>query len=281
WKRRERHERELGVEHEQDDGDAQDHHDVGAGHGDEHEQHLHLFGIDAGPGHELADLRPVVVAEVKALQLVEEPAPQLRLGPERDLERGVAPVGREPTDEHRRDDDGDRPTHERAAVVRVDAAVDGPQREQRDRDLRDGPAERGEHSEDDRATALRRDLAHQPPATATLVVLGRGWVRAHCRPRAQRGTRGMRRPAIPMISRCISLTPPPNVPMVAPAYSTSRLPARTAPAEPFLSVPAAPTTSMSSRSDSMRSSVPNTFMADASAGLSSPCSWREATRQLN
>ena len=82
WQGRERHERELGVEHEEHDGDADDHHDVGARDGDEHEQHLYLFGIDAGPGHQLADLRAVVVAEVQALQLVEEPAPQLGLGPE-------------------------------------------------------------------------------------------------------------------------------------------------------------------------------------------------------
>ena len=55
---------------------------------------------------------------------------------------------------------------ERAAVVRIDAVVDRLQREQRDRDLGDGPAERGRHADDDPPRTRDRDLAHQPPAAA-------------------------------------------------------------------------------------------------------------------
>ena len=84
--RRERDDRELRVEDEQHDRDAEHHHEVGARDGDEHEQHLHLLRVRAHPRHQLTDLRAVVVPEVQPLQVVEQPAPQLGLGPQRDDE---------------------------------------------------------------------------------------------------------------------------------------------------------------------------------------------------
>ena len=68
-----------------------DHHHVRARDRHEDEQHLHLLGVGADARHQLTDLGAVVVPEVQALQVVEEPAAQLGLGAQRDREGGGAP----------------------------------------------------------------------------------------------------------------------------------------------------------------------------------------------
>ena len=83
-----------------------------------------------------------------------------------------------------------------------------------------------------------------------------------------------------MISRCTSFTPPPNVPTGACRYAASSSPRSTAPGVSRLRYPALPSTSRSKRHASTRSSVPNTFIADASAGFSAPVARLVATRQL-
>ena len=63
---------------------------------------------------------------------------------------------------------------------------------------------------------------------------------------AQRGARGIPRPAIPMISRCTSLTPPPNVPTGAWRYACSSVAADADAGGAVLQIRrTAPTTSMS------------------------------------
>src|SRR5581483_11844754 len=84
-------------------------------------------------------------------------------------------------------------------------------------------------------------------------------------------------PAAAMMSRCISLVPPPNVKISADRCARSIRPASTSPADPARTTEPAPSTSISSRYASTANSVPNTFVADAAAGPSGP---DEATRQF-
>jgi hypothetical protein len=69
-----------------------------------------------------------------------------------------------------------------------------------------------------------------------------------------------------MISRCISFVPPPKVKMSAARCARSIRPASTSPAEPDRTEAFAPSTSISSRYASTANSVPNTLVAEASAG---------------
>ena len=80
-----------------------------------------------------------------------------------------------------------------------------------------------------------------------------------------------------MMSRCTSLVPPPKVKMSAARCARSIRPASTSPGEPDRTAADAPSTSISSRYASTANSVPNTFVADASAGPTTPA---EATRQF-
>ncbi len=67
--------------------------------------------------------------------------------------------------------------------------------------------------------------------------------------------------------------------MSAARCARSIRPASTSPADPERTTPAAPSTSISSRYASTANSVPNTFVADASAGPRTPPD--EATRQFS
>src|SRR5699024_6950147 len=73
-----------------------------------------------------------------------------------------------------------------------------------------------------------------------------------------------------MMSRCTSLVPPPKVRINDERWSRSIRPWSSAPGEPSRTTAPAPRISMSSRYPSVANSVPNTFVADASAGESSP-----------
>ena len=84
-----------------------------------------------------------------------------------------------------------------------------------------------------------------------------------------------------MMSRCTSFVPPPKVRISAARCARSIRPASTSPADPERTPPDAPSTSISSRYASTANSVPNTFVAEASAGPSDPAPPDEATRQFS
>jgi hypothetical protein len=84
-----------------------------------------------------------------------------------------------------------------------------------------------------------------------------------------------------MMSRWTSFVPPPKVRISAARYARSIRPASTSPADPDRTTPPAPSTSVSSRYASTANSVPNTFVADASAGPKDPAPPEDATRQFS
>ena len=73
-----------------------------------------------------------------------------------------------------------------------------------------------------------------------------------------------------MMSRWISLVPPPKVRISAARCARSIRPASTSPADPERTCAFAPSTSISSRYASTANSVPNTLVAEAAAGLTAP-----------
>jgi hypothetical protein len=77
-------------------------------------------------------------------------------------------------------------------------------------------------------------------------------------------------PAAAMMSRCTSFVPPPKVRISAARCARSIRPASTSPGAPDRTCAPAPSTSISSRYASTANSVPNTFVADASAGPTTP-----------
>ncbi len=80
-----------------------------------------------------------------------------------------------------------------------------------------------------------------------------------------------------MMSRCTSFVPPPKVRISAARCARSIRPASTSPADPERTSARAPSTSISSRYASTANSVPNTFVADAAAGPTTPA---DAIRQF-
>ena len=118
---------------------------------DEHEEQLDLAQVGVRARHQLPRLRAVVVREVEPLEVRVEVTPQVRLGSQRDRERRVPPARGAQRDEDRDRADRERPVQQRVGVVGIDTVVDGALREQRGRDLRDGPAERRHHADDDPA----------------------------------------------------------------------------------------------------------------------------------
>jgi hypothetical protein len=73
-----------------------------------------------------------------------------------------------------------------------------------------------------------------------------------------------------MMSRWTSFVPPPKVRISAARCARSIRPASTSPADPDRTCAPAPSTSINSRYASTANSVPNTFVADASAGPIAP-----------
>ena len=122
----ERHEPELPVEHQQDDGDGDHHHDVG---GEEHEavaeEHAHVLHVAHGAAHELPGRPAVEIAERLPQQVAPHAVAQVVLDAEARLAAGEAAA--EGDDEaHDRDaQEGEAVGHEQARLAADQRVVDG------------------------------------------------------------------------------------------------------------------------------------------------------------
>ena len=85
-----RHEGEHRVGDEENDRRGDDQHDVGDRDRHHRDEHLHEVEIARRPAHQLTRLRPVVIADVEAHDVVEQPLAELGLGPARLTEGEVA-----------------------------------------------------------------------------------------------------------------------------------------------------------------------------------------------
>ena len=92
----------------------------------------------------------------------------------------------------------------------------------------------------------RRPLGQHAPGQVDQRLLVLGQSEVHCRP-LYRGARGMASPTIEMMSRWISLVPPPKVSTSVLRIARSRSAFSTAPAESLVSVEHWPTISISAR----------------------------------
>ncbi len=167
--RREGEEGEERVQPHEHHDDRGEEGEVRQREGDHHDEHLHLQQVGARPTHQLPCLGVVVVADVKLLDVGEEPLAQPRLGPAALPERVVAAQRHEDARHHTGGEDADHPRPERI-LVGGDRSVDRLLHEAWHDDLAGGPDEPDEHT-DREAGALR--LQRRAQETPTLLRRGR------------------------------------------------------------------------------------------------------------
>ncbi len=155
----------------EDDRHQEDRHAVADGEGDHHHQGLDLLQVGVGPAHELTGLHLVVVGEVQALHVGEQPVAQVGLDGPGLAERPVAAQAGEQRRGDRHAPERDRPVAQRGHVVLLDAAVDGSLDDQAGADLGPGPRQPDRHPDGDALPAtpgLAQDQCETPACTGGL-----------------------------------------------------------------------------------------------------------------
>ena len=194
---RQGHDGEQRVGDQQDDGDGDDHRRVRQRDRDHHDEALDLVEIARRPAHQLAGLRPVVVADVQRHDVAEQLLAQAGLGPARFPEGVEAAERRQCTGQHA--GDGHEADPEPQVVVVGDAAVDPEAHEDRHGDLADHPEHPDRRADDQVATLGAQRGGEQRPLRARRRLAGVGdWLNrvGHARADSRAVTRSFGRPMI-------------------------------------------------------------------------------------